>query len=91
MSIIAWIAVGLAAGLLANILLPGKRSRGLISRVSHFVVLAVSSSPAPALLSLCAGHAGAAVTRPGPAGTTTAPASRRSSPDLPAQGPGKVV
>jgi uncharacterized membrane protein YeaQ/YmgE (transglycosylase-associated protein family) len=30
MSIIAWIAVGLAAGLLANILLSGKRSRGLI-------------------------------------------------------------
>ena len=30
MSIIAWIAVGLAAGLLTNILLPGKRSRGPI-------------------------------------------------------------
>jgi uncharacterized membrane protein YeaQ/YmgE (transglycosylase-associated protein family) len=30
MSIIAWIAVGLAAGLLANILLPGKRSRSPI-------------------------------------------------------------
>jgi uncharacterized membrane protein YeaQ/YmgE (transglycosylase-associated protein family) len=30
MDIIAWIAVGLAAGLLANMLLPGKRSRGLI-------------------------------------------------------------
>jgi uncharacterized membrane protein YeaQ/YmgE (transglycosylase-associated protein family) len=28
--IIAWIAVGLTAGLLANMLLPGKRSRGLI-------------------------------------------------------------
>jgi uncharacterized membrane protein YeaQ/YmgE (transglycosylase-associated protein family) len=28
--VIAWIAAGLAAGLLANILLPGKRSRGLI-------------------------------------------------------------
>ncbi len=30
MGIIAWIAVGLTAGLIANILLPGKRSRGLI-------------------------------------------------------------
>jgi uncharacterized membrane protein YeaQ/YmgE (transglycosylase-associated protein family) len=30
MGIIAWIAVGLAAGLLANMLLPGKRARGLI-------------------------------------------------------------
>jgi uncharacterized membrane protein YeaQ/YmgE (transglycosylase-associated protein family) len=30
MGIIAWIAVGLAAGLLATMLLPGKRSRGLI-------------------------------------------------------------
>jgi uncharacterized membrane protein YeaQ/YmgE (transglycosylase-associated protein family) len=30
MGIIAWIAVGLAAGLIANLLLPGKRSRGLI-------------------------------------------------------------
>ena len=30
MGIIAWIAVGLAAGLLANMLLPGKRPRGLI-------------------------------------------------------------
>ena len=30
MGVIAWIAVGLAAGLLANILFPGKRSRGLI-------------------------------------------------------------
>ena len=30
MGIIAWIAVGLTAGLLANILLPGKRPRGLI-------------------------------------------------------------
>jgi uncharacterized membrane protein YeaQ/YmgE (transglycosylase-associated protein family) len=30
MGVIAWIAVGLAAGLLANMLLPGKRSRGLI-------------------------------------------------------------
>jgi uncharacterized membrane protein YeaQ/YmgE (transglycosylase-associated protein family) len=30
MGIIAWIALGLAAALLANILLPGKRSRGLI-------------------------------------------------------------
>src|ERR1700677_2205146 len=30
MGIIAWIAVGLTAGLLANILLPGKGSRGLI-------------------------------------------------------------
>jgi len=29
MGIIAWIAVGLTAGLLANILLPGKRPRGL--------------------------------------------------------------
>jgi uncharacterized membrane protein YeaQ/YmgE (transglycosylase-associated protein family) len=30
MGVIAWIAVGLAAGLLANMVLPGKRSRGLI-------------------------------------------------------------
>ena len=30
MGVIAWIAAGLAAGLLANMLLPGKRSRGLI-------------------------------------------------------------
>ena len=30
MGIIAWIAVGLTAGLPANILLPGKRPRGLI-------------------------------------------------------------
>jgi uncharacterized membrane protein YeaQ/YmgE (transglycosylase-associated protein family) len=30
MGIIAWIAVGLTAGLLANMPLPGKRSRGLI-------------------------------------------------------------
>jgi len=30
MGVIAWIAVGLAAGLLANMLLPGQRSRGLI-------------------------------------------------------------
>lgn len=30
MGIVAWIAVGLTAGLLANMLLRGKRSRGLI-------------------------------------------------------------
>ncbi len=30
MSIIAWIILGLAAGLLANMLIPGKRSQGLI-------------------------------------------------------------
>jgi len=30
MSIIAWIFLGLAAGLLANMLVPGKRSQGLI-------------------------------------------------------------
>ncbi len=30
MGVIAWIAVGMAAGLLANMLLPGKRSRGFI-------------------------------------------------------------
>jgi uncharacterized membrane protein YeaQ/YmgE (transglycosylase-associated protein family) len=30
MSIIAWIVLGLAAGLLANKLIPGKRSQGLI-------------------------------------------------------------
>ena len=30
MGIIAWIALGMAAALLANMLLPGKRSRGLI-------------------------------------------------------------
>ena len=30
MGIIAWIAVGLAAGLAVTMLLPGKRSRGLI-------------------------------------------------------------
>jgi uncharacterized membrane protein YeaQ/YmgE (transglycosylase-associated protein family) len=30
MGIIAWIVLGLAAGLLANILIPGKRSQGLV-------------------------------------------------------------
>jgi uncharacterized membrane protein YeaQ/YmgE (transglycosylase-associated protein family) len=30
MSIIAWIVLGLAAGLLANMLVPGRRSQGLI-------------------------------------------------------------
>jgi uncharacterized membrane protein YeaQ/YmgE (transglycosylase-associated protein family) len=30
MGIIAWIILGLAAGLLANMLIPGKRSQGLI-------------------------------------------------------------
>jgi len=30
MSIIAWIVLGLAAGLLANMLIPGRRSQGLI-------------------------------------------------------------
>jgi uncharacterized membrane protein YeaQ/YmgE (transglycosylase-associated protein family) len=30
MGIIAWVAVGLTAGLIANLLLPGKRSRSLI-------------------------------------------------------------
>jgi uncharacterized membrane protein YeaQ/YmgE (transglycosylase-associated protein family) len=30
MGIIAWIALGMAAGLLVNMLLPGKRSQGLI-------------------------------------------------------------
>jgi uncharacterized membrane protein YeaQ/YmgE (transglycosylase-associated protein family) len=30
MGIIAWIVLGLAAGLLANMLVPGKRSQGLI-------------------------------------------------------------
>lgn len=30
MGIIAWIVLGLVAGLLANILIPGKRSQGLI-------------------------------------------------------------
>jgi uncharacterized membrane protein YeaQ/YmgE (transglycosylase-associated protein family) len=30
MSIIAWIVLGLAAGLLANMLIPGKRQQGLI-------------------------------------------------------------
>jgi uncharacterized membrane protein YeaQ/YmgE (transglycosylase-associated protein family) len=30
MSIIAWIVLGLAAGLLANMLIPGKRSQGVI-------------------------------------------------------------
>jgi uncharacterized membrane protein YeaQ/YmgE (transglycosylase-associated protein family) len=30
MSIIAWIVLGLAAGLLANMLVPGKRSQGII-------------------------------------------------------------
>jgi len=30
MGIIAWIVLGLAAGLLANMLIPGKRSQGLI-------------------------------------------------------------
>ena len=30
MGIIAWIILGLAAGLLANMLIPGKRSQGLV-------------------------------------------------------------
>ena len=30
MGIIAWIVLGLVAGLLANVLIPGKRSQGLI-------------------------------------------------------------
>jgi uncharacterized membrane protein YeaQ/YmgE (transglycosylase-associated protein family) len=30
MGVIAWIVLGLAAGLLANMLIPGKRSQGLI-------------------------------------------------------------
>jgi uncharacterized membrane protein YeaQ/YmgE (transglycosylase-associated protein family) len=30
MSIIAWIVLGLAAGLLANLVIPGRRSQGLI-------------------------------------------------------------
>ena len=30
MGIVAWIVLGLAAGLLANMLIPGKRSQGLI-------------------------------------------------------------
>ena len=30
MSVIAWIVLGLVAGLLANMLIPGKRSQGLI-------------------------------------------------------------
>jgi uncharacterized membrane protein YeaQ/YmgE (transglycosylase-associated protein family) len=30
MSIIAWIILGLGAGLLANMLVPGRRSQGLI-------------------------------------------------------------
>jgi len=30
MGIIAWIILGLAAGLLANVLIPGKRSQGLV-------------------------------------------------------------
>jgi uncharacterized membrane protein YeaQ/YmgE (transglycosylase-associated protein family) len=30
MSIVAWIVLGLAAGLLANMLIPGKRSQGLV-------------------------------------------------------------
>jgi uncharacterized membrane protein YeaQ/YmgE (transglycosylase-associated protein family) len=30
MSIIAWIVLGLAAGLIANMVIPGKRSQGLI-------------------------------------------------------------
>ena len=30
MGIIAWIVLGLAAGLLANMLIPGKRSQGLV-------------------------------------------------------------
>ena len=30
MGIIAWIILGLGAGLLANMLIPGKRSQGLI-------------------------------------------------------------
>jgi len=30
MGVIAWVALGMAAGLLVNMLLPGNRSRGLI-------------------------------------------------------------
>ena len=30
MGIVAWIVLGLAAGLIANLLIPGKRSQGLI-------------------------------------------------------------
>ena len=30
MSVIAWIVLGLGAGLLANMLIPGKRSQGLV-------------------------------------------------------------
>jgi hypothetical protein len=30
MSVIAWITLGLAAGLIANVLIPGRRQRGLI-------------------------------------------------------------
>jgi uncharacterized membrane protein YeaQ/YmgE (transglycosylase-associated protein family) len=30
MSVVAWIVLGLAAGLLANMLIPGKRQQGLI-------------------------------------------------------------
>jgi uncharacterized membrane protein YeaQ/YmgE (transglycosylase-associated protein family) len=30
MGIIAWIVLGLAAGLIANMLIPGRRSQGLI-------------------------------------------------------------
>lgn len=38
MGIIAWIALGLAAGLLANVLIPGKRSQGLILLVAYRVI-----------------------------------------------------
>jgi hypothetical protein len=44
MGIIAWIVLGLGAGLIANMLIPGKRSQGLIItclialRQPHFMV-----------------------------------------------------
>ena len=58
MGIIAWIVLGLAAGLLANMLIPGKRSQGLI--------LTCVIGIAGALLRRLGGHQ--AVPRPLPAG-----------------------
>ena len=34
---IAWIVLGLAAGSLANMLIPGRRSQGLAIKVCHLV------------------------------------------------------
>ena len=47
MGIIAWIALGMAVGLLVNMLLPGKRSRALIFLCSRLLHRGPSSQPVP--------------------------------------------